>query len=328
MLSMKAVFTFCILLLSVSLGFAQYSLQSPLAGHEGIHYTDEALKSWAKTCQIERGLKHIENPSLGYATLGNAEVVIGPPTVSVLSLGDGGTATMTFDPLIKNGDGPDFVIFENGFRDPDNDTLAFLELAFVEVSSNGIDFFRFPAESLMQTDTQIGNSDYVDARYYHNLAGKYIAGYGTPFNLDDIEDHPQLNKHEITHVKVIDVVGSIKENIGTKDHFGNIINDPYPTPFPSSGFDLAAVGVLNEGFPKNIDDIDDEVHLFYPNPSKGTIYLSEHFKGEIVQVFDINGRLIWEGRTPKSEQWELSFLKNGMYFIQWKEKVFKLMIQL
>src|SRR5690554_1645811 len=106
--------------------------------------------------------------------MGMDSFAIGEASVSVVSLGNGGSAVLSFENPIKNGEGPDFAVFENGFVDPENDTVAFLELAFVEVSSDGAHFVRFPAISAIQTDTQILNSSFSDARFYHNLAGKHI----------------------------------------------------------------------------------------------------------------------------------------------------------
>jgi len=63
-------------------------------------------------------------------------------SVDVLSLGDMGQATLTFDVEIEDGEGWDFAVFENSLDD------TFLELAFVEVSSDGEDFYLFPAVSL------------------------------------------------------------------------------------------------------------------------------------------------------------------------------------
>ncbi len=48
-----------------------------------------------------------------------------------------------------NGPGPDFAVFENAFTD------EFLELALVAVSSDGINYFEFPAISLSPVDEQI-----------------------------------------------------------------------------------------------------------------------------------------------------------------------------
>ncbi|MFN6048554.1 MAG: T9SS C-terminal target domain-containing protein, partial [Bacteroidota bacterium] len=62
--------------------------------------------------------------------MGTAAGAEGPAASNgVVSLGDGGIATLTFDPPITNGDGFDFAVFENTFLD------TFLELAFVEVST-------------------------------------------------------------------------------------------------------------------------------------------------------------------------------------------------
>ena len=44
-------------------------------------------------------------------------------------------------------------------------------------------------------------------------------------------------------------MGSISEGQATRDSRGGIVNDPFPTPFPSSGFDLDAekIKVLSAG---------------------------------------------------------------------------------
>jgi hypothetical protein len=47
-------------------------------------------------------------------------------------------------------------------------------------------------------------------------------------------------------VRIRDVVGSIKPEYATLDSKGNPINDPWPTTFPTGGFDLDAVGVIHE----------------------------------------------------------------------------------
>lgn len=80
----------------------------------------------------------------------------------------------------------------------------------------------------------------------YDLAGKYIAGYGTPFDLSELAGvSPYLNVNDVTEVRITDVVGSIDPLYGTRDSLGNLINDPFPTPFTSSGFDLNGIGVIN-----------------------------------------------------------------------------------
>ncbi len=58
------------------------------------------------------------------------------------------------------------------------ESSSFLELAFVEVSTDSVHFVRFPAVSLTNPAVQTGAFGTTDARNIHNLAGKYIANYG------------------------------------------------------------------------------------------------------------------------------------------------------
>ena len=215
-------------------------------GTTAIHADSSAFVAWATGCVVEAGPMNIANPSLGVAGAGYpAENAIGVPdgTYGVACLGDGGYATLTFASPICNQPGPDFAVFENGFK---SGSQYFLEIAFVEVSSDGEHFFRFPAITAVQYDTQLGGFATMDPSYIHNFAGKYAAFYGTPFELDDIPDDPLLNKNSITQVRVVDVVGSIDPQYATYDSEGHPVNDPWPTPFASSGFDLDAVGVIHD----------------------------------------------------------------------------------
>jgi hypothetical protein len=173
---------------------------------------------------------------------GNQPVIGTPGLLPVVSLGDGGSITLAFFPPIADGPGPDFAVFENGFLP------TFLELAFVEVSSDGIDFTRFPAASLTPTGTQVtlATAGGLDASNLRNLAGKHRGGYGTPFDLADLAGTPDLDPAAITHVRIVDVVGSIDPLFGTRDAQDRLVNDPYPTDYETGGFDLDAVGVLHQ----------------------------------------------------------------------------------
>src|SRR6185436_14379894 len=141
----------------------------------------------------------------------------------------------TFQNPVYNGPGFDFAVFENGFYTAS--PLAFLEFAFVEVSSDGNNFFRFAATSNIQDTTQVPMTG-VDCSLVNNLAGKYVSGYGTPFDLDELKNTSGLDINNVTHIKLIDVVGTVNDSYATHDQYGHKINDPYPTPFASSGFDL------------------------------------------------------------------------------------------
>ena len=220
---------------------------APAAGIAGTTAVDPtAIVGWASGYQdLIRGPVDISNPAGGSATFGTGNDALGPAdaqadSLPVVSLGDGGSITLTFLKPIRNGAGADFAVFENGITDD------FLELAFVEVSSNGTTFYRFPSVSLTPTATQVGPFDQViDPTNLNNLAGKYRRGFGTPFDLAELTGRPGLDVNNVTHVRITDVVGSINPLYGSVDSLGNIINDPWATAFGTGGFDLDAVGVLN-----------------------------------------------------------------------------------
>lgn len=191
----------------------------PAAGQPGstaIAASDPLFTAWATHVEVERGYLNIADPDFeidgnNRASYGSPDDAVGMPNNRVVSLGDGGAAIVTFETPVANSPGFDFAVFENGFSD------TFLELAFVEVSSNGVDYFRFPSHSLTQTDIQIEGFGELDPTQLNNLAGKYRSLFGTPYDLDDIEDNPLLDKNNITHVKIIDVVGSIDPEFARYD---------------------------------------------------------------------------------------------------------------
>lgn len=222
---------------------AQYPPPAGEPGTTAMHADSSAFVAWATGCTVQRGPMDLGDPAAGLATVGTEAAALGAPDgTAVVSLGDGGFATLTFAAPIINGPGWDFAVFENGSN-------TFLELAFVEVSSNGTDFFRFPASSNTQTSVQVGPFSELDATRLNNLAGKYSALHGTPFDLEELADQAGLDSDAITHVRVVDVVGSIQDGLATYDHAGNMVNDPWSTPFASSGFDLDAVGVIHAQLP-------------------------------------------------------------------------------
>lgn len=229
--------------------WAQFAPAPGLPGTTAMHADSSAFVAWATDCVAEPGPMNITNPSAGTAGAGwPASNVIGYPqgTMGVTCLGDGGRATVTFASPICNRPGPDFAVFENGFENAQMPGMYFLELGFVEVSSDGVNFFRFPAITYVQTETQLGGSGCINPTQIHNLASKYPAMYGTPFELDELPDDPLLNKNNITYVRVVDVIGNIDPEYCTYDSEGHRVNDPWPTPFASCGMDLDAVGVIHD----------------------------------------------------------------------------------
>jgi len=151
----------------------------------------------------------------------------------IVTLGRGGRITMTFQTGIGDGDGDDFAVFENAITD------GFLELGFVEVSSDRVHFFRFENDS--QTAGAVGPYGIVDPNDITGLAGKYRQGYGSPFDLAELRDRSTLlDVNHVAWVRIVDIVG----DGGSSDTSGDVIYDPYPT-VGSAGFDLDAVGVMN-----------------------------------------------------------------------------------
>ena len=251
-------------MVGANFAYGQFPPAAGEAGSTAILATDTDFVNWAMECEVERGLRDITQPDSGYVDLGIATDALGQADQLVVSLGDGGQATLSFTYPIQDEEGWDFAVFENGFR---SGHAYFLELAFVEVSSDGTHFVRFPTSSLTPADTQLGPFDLLDPTQLHNLAGKYVGGYGVPFDLNELRDSSGIDLERITHVRIIDVIGSIDPAFASYDQDGRIINDPWPTPFQSGGFDLDAVGVFYENRITSTNKLDQIFDFsIYPNP--------------------------------------------------------------
>ena len=122
----------------------------------GTASNSSAVLEWAHGfSNLVRGPQDIQNPTGPVATVGTGASALGQADgSSVVSLGDGGSITLSFSVPIANGAGADFSVFENGFAFG-GPGLAFLELGFVSVNSDGTNFFQFPSVSLTQTTTQL-----------------------------------------------------------------------------------------------------------------------------------------------------------------------------
>ncbi len=277
---------------------------------DAIHKDSVIIQGWATHCSIHRGWQDITNKNLGKATVGDSSLALGKALSNgVVSLGDSGIAVLEFNGLIYDGPGPDFAVFENSFSN------TFLELAHVEVSSDGQNFFRFPSSSLSDTTTQIGGFGNVDARNLHNLAGKYVAGYGTPFDLGELSATAGLDIQNISHIRIIDVIGSLTDSICSRDATARKINDPYPTPFPSSGFDLDAVGAI---YMKavGIEAMSTLSVEIYPNPANSSIRIKGlELSGWEYQMFGLDGALKESGKIVESSI-DVSRLSRGQYILR------------
>jgi hypothetical protein len=97
-------------------------------------------------------------PGAGHGQDQMPAIVEGPPvgggvkkgSLDVLSLGRGGEIAFAFGSDIVDGDGPDFVIFENAFDytlPGGSDASVFAELGEVSVSQDGETWTTFPCQS-------------------------------------------------------------------------------------------------------------------------------------------------------------------------------------
>lgn len=236
-------------------------------GSDAIAASDPRIVGWAvEAVALQRGPEEIDDPLSPLASYGSEASALGPSDVlgnvdqpepgttapkPAVSLGDGGSITLRLNPPIRDASGPDFAVFENGISF-NGGSQFFMELAFVEASSDGIQFARFPAFSETPVTSQIGSFAAIDPTDVHNLAGKYMAGYGTPFDLAELADRPGLDLQSVTHLRIVDVVGSLDPRYARHDSLGRVVNDPWPTFLTTSGFDLDAIAVLHQvatGYP-------------------------------------------------------------------------------
>jgi len=135
----------------------------------------------------------------------------------VLSLGLHGEIVLQFDTPILNGSGPDFIVYENAF-------MGWVELGEVSVSQDGMRFATFPCS--------MTPPDYVGCAGVHPvfpLPPMPEGGY-TPAQLLAIGGDPfDLETVGLSWARFIRI-----RDLATQPGFG------------ASGFDLDAIGILNQ----------------------------------------------------------------------------------
>lgn len=318
---MSKIIISILLILQFSVFSQSYAPPAEQTGSTAIHKESQLFVGWASGISVQRGFVNIEDTTIeangsNRTTYGEPSFALGAATGNAsdaVSLGDSGVAILTFDQPIINGPSYDFAVFENSFSDD------YLELAHVEVSSDGINYVRFPSHSEVQYDVQIHGFGSTDARRIYNLAGKYKAGYGTPFDLEEIKDSPNLDVNNILYVKIIDVIGSVGAK-GTYDSYGNKINEPFSTPYETGGFDLEAVGAINQVL--NLEEVYSEKIQFtvYPNPSSGIIKIqTSENRPYDVQILNNLGQLIYERKFTHTQLIiDIPNLDSGVYHVYLK----------
>ncbi len=190
------------------------------------------------------------------------ELALGPATGNpndIVALGERllnadaapGEITLTFDEAVRDREGADLVVFENGFPAGEQ---VFAEFGRVLVSTDGETWAIFPCVSLI-AESQ-GAYFLVDPTLVFGLAGKHANAYGTSlgttFDLADLADDPgvlsgAVDLDDIRFVKIVDVPGG-GDYYDDGPTFGydeaHPIYDSYPT-WGSGGFDLEAIGVVD-----------------------------------------------------------------------------------
>ncbi len=271
------------------------SLSNPLA----MHKDSSAFVGWATSAEIVRGYVKISDTTFTYtdgpsgitsnhAFFGTTANCLGKANGQFISLGDGGSITLQFDSPIVNGVGHDFAVFENALIPnavPNQDSIVFYELAFVEVSSNGEDFVRFPAVSHVQATEQVGTFGYENANLLTNFAGVFPVFYGYPFDLEELANEPNLDVNNITHIRLIDVVG----------------------------FDLDAVGVIH-----SLNSIQENISVAtnaYPNPASGFVNLSAD-RDFSVEIYNLMGqKVLCDSEKSTFFAMDISGFESGIYFV-------------
>lgn len=224
---------------------------------------------YSPTSEVDLGTYGITSEALGPAnsTFSNPSIVSLGDLIDPSGGGEApGSITIGFQATIIDGPGPDFAVFENAFDftfDPNADPdVVFAELAYVEVSSNGTDFARFPSTSLNVEPGDDPNDpenelfvpfgrDFAGANTtnINNLAGVNLTGSGTPFDLSDLVGDPlvtggAVDLDGIQFVRLIDIPGdgTFTDSTGNQ----NPILDAWHTTGGPGGFDLDAIGAINK----------------------------------------------------------------------------------
>ncbi len=182
-----------------------------------------------------------EDLSLGeFPSLADPSAALGSNDGGLVTLGASGTLLVSFADPIENLPGVDLRVFENTLVLPEFGG-NFNDLGFVEVSSNGADFVRFPTLSLVPGP--VGAFGLVDPALYAGFAG--IAAFDD-FDLAALVGLPPVlsgavDLGVIRYVRIVDVLG----DGSVLDGAGNPIHDTYPGA-GSAGFDLDAIAAIPE----------------------------------------------------------------------------------
>ena len=107
-----------VVILAISLSnvcFGQFDPAGGKPGSHAVHRDNASISYWGDSVEVVRGNQRINASTPIPVITGDENDALGPADDRTISLGDGGQATYVFDREVSNIDGPDFVVFENGF---------------------------------------------------------------------------------------------------------------------------------------------------------------------------------------------------------------------
>ena len=204
-----------------------------------------------------------------------------------VTLGYGGSISLTFDGVVPNLDGDDIQIIETSYGNPGCE--AYPEYADVYVSPNGVDFFF--AETVCKSDNGVDISAAGDFDY---ISVVKIVNNG---NLTSTPDGYDLDGVIAVH------------NCDSDDTEEN--GEDEPTVNNQSAGSVGAESIL----------------VSYPNPTEGITtveFMVSSDNKAIVEIFDMNGRLVESlfnqdvqaGNTYRVD-FDGSSLPNGIYLVKY-----------
>ncbi len=220
-------------------------------------------------------------------TFTQPEKLLGPPLgggsigggLHVCALGYGGVATLEFiDNIIVDEPGPDLIVFENAFYYGGCDwngewqDAVWNETALVEVSQDGLEWFRFPSDYGPHNET-CGIDPWTNASSFSGIAGVHpvFAGVNSDGSLEggidptdpataggDAFDLADVGLEWCRFVRLIDT-GDSEDAPGTEqyDSNGDLILDlgkvSFGGGFGVAGFDGDSVAAVHSASPSTLE---------------------------------------------------------------------------
>lgn len=178
-----------------------------------------------------------QGTSGGFGAEALPAVVLGAPrggelqqgSFDVVSLGIGGAIVLRFDPpVICDGPGADFTVFENAFHIGSPNGPVFAEYGFVAVSQDGEHYVEFPHDTASHAGLAGQGPVLSHPDNGIDPLDPSVSG-GDPFDLSSV------GLAWAAYVRVTDVAGAIADT-------GDLPQFAVP---PSAGFDLDAVAALH-----------------------------------------------------------------------------------